>query len=662
MSFRSLRVGWSIPLLTFFAVLGCGGDGNGGPMDPGPDPTPTISITLSPTTLTLDQGTAAAEQTAPSAGTITVNLTRGGGYTGAVAATLQGAPTGVSASAVTIASGSTSGTLTIEVAATANPGTNNITVQATGSGVSAASATFSLTVNELPQPGFSIALNPASVSLEQGKTTTTNLTVTRTNGFAGEVALVASGVPTGLTVSFNPASVGGDASLVTVVAASGLAVGTYSVTITGSSTGLPDATASLAVEVTASTGGQTVTLTYCDASGIPSWVAVKDGNDPWAPVLPTMPVSGAPTRAAAATYEFQLTSDRAGVATVKESGGSATLEIFFAGASEVWFQGLDYCPGDGVTKTVNGTVAGVGPTEQASITLGGPSATILGASGVFNWTIQNVPDGPVDLLGSLGTLNIGGGGTFTFDLSKLVIQRALNPADNSNIGVVDFTGPDAFAPLTQNLMVNNLGTDAYLANMGYITANGSAGFFFNNFQPSTTATQILGIPDGKRVDTDFHQLSVIATDPNLTTFDRQRSLTKLYKQSADQTVTLGPDLNLPTITQPSVNPYVMFRAQLARQNEYDQYTFVSYSQRTGRQNSVFIGATETYLNGTDFDIMIPNFSGLAGWNDMWGPELGVETDWGVFGLGWSGLGGITGIPVEDGAVNLSAARIGTITP
>ncbi|MFC1661323.1 hypothetical protein ACFL3S_07730 [Gemmatimonadota bacterium] len=657
MSSRSLRQGWVLPLLVSLSVASCGGDGGG---TTGPEPTPTISISVSPTSVTVDPGAPVSEQaTAPTAD-ITVSLTRGGGYTGAVTVRVEGLPSGVSASPVTIASGSTSGTLELEATSLAAAGTYSLTIRASGSGVTDATATVSMTVTEPPQPGFSIAVDPASVSIEQGKSTSTNVNVTRTNGFSGDVALVASGQPTGLTISFNPASVSGDASLVQVAAGLAVTPGTYAVTVTGTSSGLPDATASLSVEVTASSGtGETVTLTYCDASGIPTWLAVKDGEGPWVPVTPVMPAFGGPSKQAAATYEFEITSDRAGVATVMESGGSANLNIFFAGRDELWFQGLGHCPGAGIFKTATGTVAGAGLTDQANISVGGASTTVFGNP---NYTITNIPDGTVDLVASLVTLNAGGGG-FTADLQKLIIRRNLNPPDNTVFPVLDFGSGEAFDPVTQNLTINNLGADAAVTSMSYQTANGGAGLFFTDFQPAATGTRTFpGVPGAQQAPGDFHSLFLLATDPNATSPDRQRTATLIFHQAADQTVNLGPDLNVPTITVPAVNPYAMFRAQVQAQDEYDQFTFVTYWQNGGRNNSAFIGATAAYLNGMDLDLTIPNFSGLTGWSNDWGPELGIETNWSVFGMGWTGSGGITGNPFEEGSLGLGAGRIGTITP
>src|SRR3954469_4032614 len=57
------------------------------------------------------------------------------------------------------------------------------------------------------KPGYSLGVSPASQSVQQGSTASYAVTVTGTNGFTAAVALTASGLPTGATAAFSPASV-----------------------------------------------------------------------------------------------------------------------------------------------------------------------------------------------------------------------------------------------------------------------------------------------------------------------------------------------------------------------------------------------------------------------------------------------------------------------
>ncbi len=98
-------------------------------------------------------------------------------------------------------------------------------------------------------PGFSISAS--GVTIEQGTTTTSGVTITAVNGFNSAVALTISGLPSGVTASFSPASVTGSAgSTLTLTASNTATVGAATVTITGTS-GSTIETTTLSLTVTA---------------------------------------------------------------------------------------------------------------------------------------------------------------------------------------------------------------------------------------------------------------------------------------------------------------------------------------------------------------------------------------------------------------------------
>src|SRR5581483_10796295 len=99
---------------------------------------------------------------------------------------------------------------------------------------------------------FSLSASPASVSVTQGSDGTSTIAVTDLNGFNGSVSLSASGLPSGVTASFNPSSTTGSSTL-TLTASSTATTGTANVTITGTSGSLTHTTAvSLTVNATGS--------------------------------------------------------------------------------------------------------------------------------------------------------------------------------------------------------------------------------------------------------------------------------------------------------------------------------------------------------------------------------------------------------------------------
>ncbi len=107
-------------------------------------------------------------------------------------------------------------------------------------------------VSSSASPDFSIGVSPTASSVAQGSSTTDTVTITPLNGFAGSVALAASGLPTGVTASFSPSSTTGTSTL-TLTASSSAATGTKSVTITGTSGSITHSTTiSLTVNAAAS--------------------------------------------------------------------------------------------------------------------------------------------------------------------------------------------------------------------------------------------------------------------------------------------------------------------------------------------------------------------------------------------------------------------------
>src|SRR5207249_182231 len=86
---------------------------------------------------------------------------------------------------------------------------------------------------------FTISASPSSLSVYQGSSGSTTITLSSVNGFSGTVSL-SSSAPSGLSVSSSPSSCtvpsnGSCSSTSTISAAPSMATGTYTVTVTGTS-------------------------------------------------------------------------------------------------------------------------------------------------------------------------------------------------------------------------------------------------------------------------------------------------------------------------------------------------------------------------------------------------------------------------------------------
>lgn len=225
------------------AASGGGGGGGGTPANP------DFSIAATPATLTLQAGGQAS---------FTVSVSAASGFTGNVAVAISGAPSGVtlSSSTLTVAAGG-SAVVMLTASAAAPAATSTITLSAS-SGSLLHTATVALTVQPgvASNPDFTLTATPASLTLASGGQATFTVAIAAVSGFTGNVGLVFTGAPAGVTVTPATISVSGAGSVpVVVAAASNAASGTVTVTATGTSGALThSSTVALTVQGPAAAG------------------------------------------------------------------------------------------------------------------------------------------------------------------------------------------------------------------------------------------------------------------------------------------------------------------------------------------------------------------------------------------------------------------------
>jgi hypothetical protein len=149
------------------------------------------------------------------------------GFTGNVKLSVSGLPSGVTASFSSNPTTSFS-TMTLAASSSVVPGTSTLTITGTSGDVTA-TTTLVLAVYT---PTFTVSSYGLNVG--QGTSGTTNIFVNPQYGFAGNVNLAVSGLPSGVTASFSPNPVTENSTL-TVTAGSTAPVGQYTLTITGTS-------------------------------------------------------------------------------------------------------------------------------------------------------------------------------------------------------------------------------------------------------------------------------------------------------------------------------------------------------------------------------------------------------------------------------------------
>jgi subtilisin family serine protease len=189
---------------------------------------------------TLSVAPSSASTAAGGAVSYTVSASPVNGFTGDVSLALGGLPESQASwsfSPPVIAGGSGSAQLTVSTATSIAAGTYPLTITATsGAIVHSAAATLVVTA----PPDFSLSATPASQNVVAGAGATYTVGAASLNGFAGDVALSLTGLPSGVgTASFSPPVIAGaGSSQLTVTTLPAAPGGTYPLTITGTAGGL----------------------------------------------------------------------------------------------------------------------------------------------------------------------------------------------------------------------------------------------------------------------------------------------------------------------------------------------------------------------------------------------------------------------------------------
>ncbi len=200
--------------------------------------TPSFTLSASPTALSVVAG---------SSGGSTVTTSVSGGFNAAIALSASGQPSGVTVGfspASIAAPGSGTSSATFTVASTTVTGTYPITITGTGGGITH-TATVTLTVTAAASGTFTISVSPTSGYLYRGQSGYAVVTTTVSGGFNSAIALSATGVPSGVTASYSPASIaapGSGSAHFNLTVSRTAPTGTYPITITGTGGGVTKST------------------------------------------------------------------------------------------------------------------------------------------------------------------------------------------------------------------------------------------------------------------------------------------------------------------------------------------------------------------------------------------------------------------------------------
>ena len=569
-----------------------------------------------------------------------MTLARKNGFSGPVDVLIEGAPAGVTVTCTpcTIPIGGASSSLEVAVARTVAAATYALSVRGRASGVSDHVATFSLTIGV--GGGYTLNVSPANVSVTQGASVASTVSILRTGGFSDAVALTVSGAPAGLTAVVSPASLTGPTTTatLTITAAASAATGTYTLIAHGSVAGLNEQTATLPVQLTAAVSGTSVTLKYCDSS-LPTWFAIQNEGGAWTRVT-----------GSAGSFTFTI-GTRGAIATVTSGGGVYETTITYASGAELTAIGqvsVASCthPGHG-SKFLLGSVANLATTQFADMEMGDAFARVNG-DGSKSFTLTQVPDAPADLIAVLQHTTPG----FNFTSDKVIVRRGVNLLTGATMPTLDFAASEAITPATANLTLGNVGGDSAFVVSGFVTATNTSGTLTQAF--GTTQFTVTGLPTSQLIAGDVQLVAAFAVSP--TAFDTDREVFAFSHFITDQTLAFGPALASPAISTVSAAAPRRLRVQLPVQSAYPNNVEVDFlAQSSGSIQDVSLSATAAYLgaSASSWDVTIPDLS-AAGYDASWGLAAATPVSWTVTASNLPSVLSVGGVPPEG--TYASAAR------
>lgn len=189
---------------------------------------PNFTLTATPAAVSVNPG-----------GVVTsaIAIARSGGFIDNIGFVTSALPQGVEATFSPNPANQNGTTLQFATTSAAVPGTYTITVTGTGGIVAPRTVNVMLTIN--PPPGITLALNPLTTSVNAGGSVQNTLTITRLGGLTSDITFAGQNLPTGITVSFAPATLTGAASTTTatISAAASVAPGLYNITLRANANG-----------------------------------------------------------------------------------------------------------------------------------------------------------------------------------------------------------------------------------------------------------------------------------------------------------------------------------------------------------------------------------------------------------------------------------------
>jgi large repetitive protein len=438
---------------------------------------PSFTISAEPTSLSIVQG---------ASGQVGITEVGQNGFAGSITLAASGLPSGVTAS---FAPTTVAGLIMLTLTANSVPATEGYTVTVTGtSGTLTANTTFFLLL--IPGPSITIGASPTSLSIVQGGSGTSGITVTGQNGFlkGNLISLAASGLPAGVTASFTPNPTTGT-SVLTLTASSTATLGPATVTVTGTAQTL---TASTTLAFTVNPA-QSFTLTG------PPAVAVLQGatSTSTVQVIPQngftgsvqlflspllgVPINSPPPGITASFSPNPTTGTSVLTLTASSAAATGTYTLSVTGTSGSLIEAttiiLTVSPAPSFTLSATPPAQGMAPGGYSTSTI-----TVTGQNG-FNGSVQlaasGLPSGVTasfapNLTAGTSVLTLTASSAATLGTTNLVITGTSGSLTEVTILPLTVNSVVVTAPSLSNFGTVNIGTTSPVTPVVFTFVNGGA--------------------------------------------------------------------------------------------------------------------------------------------------------------------------------------------
>jgi len=269
-----------------------------------------------------------------------------------------------------------------------------------------------------------------------------------------------------------------------------------------------------------------------------------------------------------------------------------------------------------------------------------------------NFDLTDVPAGPRDLIAARVMIN----GAVTF-MQKMIVRRNVNYSEGAAIPLLDLNGTEPVVPVPVFVTLNNSDVDQGAVSVALLTARGISSPYYTAPPNNQGRRRYFALPADQIQPGEFHVVSIFQSPPDDST--KARFLQMVRAAPADETVTLGPALNLPTFTTLNAATPARLHAELFSQPEYGSAVSIDYKQ-PNRAVSLFRTAGSAGGTPAKWGLDIPDLS-AAGYDPTWALQAGTVVKWTAAGLAGD-IGAFLGAPITGNAQILGGLRTGSLTP